>query len=66
MSSKDGVKIGLAKKIAESDINSLMANPRGIEVLVCTTRTDKDAWRYCDLMQSAHGGYVVLLKRKEQ
>ena len=66
VSSKDGVKIGLAKKIAESDINSLMANPRGIEVLVCTTRTDKDAWRYCDLMQSAHGGYVVLLKRKEQ
>lgn len=66
VSSKDGVKIGLAKKIAESDINSLMANPRGIEVLVCTTRTDKDAWRYCDLIREACGGYVILLKRKEQ
>lgn len=66
VSSKEGVKIGLAKKIAESDINSLMANSRGIEVLVCSTRTDKDAWHYCDLIREACGGYVILLKRKEQ
>jgi hypothetical protein len=66
VSSKDGVKIGLAKKITEFDINSLMADSRGIEVLVCSTRTDKDAWHYCDLIRKACGGYVVLLKRKEQ
>ena len=65
LSSDDGVKIGLAKKLTESEINSLIADSRGIEVLVCSTRTDKDAWRYCDLIQSAHGEYVVLLKRKE-
>lgn len=66
VSSKDGVKIGLAKKITESDINSLMADSRGIEVLVCSTRTDKDAWRYCDLIREVSGGYAILLKRKEQ
>lgn len=66
VSSKDGVKIGLAKKITESDINSLTADSRGIEVLVCSTRTDKDAWHYCDLIREACGGYVILLKRKEQ
>ena len=65
VSSDDGVNIGLAKGISEFDINDLLADAKGIEVLICSTRTDKEAWRYCDLIQSAHGGYVVLLKRKE-
>ena len=65
LSSDDGVKIGLAKGISEFYINDLLVDAKGIEVLICSTRTDKEAWRYCDLIQSAHGGYVVLLKRKE-
>ena len=62
---EDGVKIGVAKKIAESDIKSLTANPQGIDVLICSARTDKIAWTYCDLIQQAQGMYSVFLKRKE-
>ena len=64
-SSDGGVKIGVAKKITESDINDLLADSKRIEVLICSTRTDKEAWRYSDLIRKEQGGYVVFLKRKE-
>ena len=64
--SEDGVKVGVAKKISESDIKSLIENNRGLHVLICSTRKDSVAWKYCDLIQQANGGYAVFLKRKEQ
>ena len=64
-SSAGGIKIGLAKKITKSDIKDLLADDKGIEVLICSARTDNEAWCYCDLIQKSRGGYVVLLKRKE-
>ena len=63
---KDGVNVGVAKKTSESDIKSLIENNRGLHVLICSARKDNVAWKYCTLIQQANGGYVVLLKRKEQ
>ena len=64
--SEDGIKVGVAKKISESDIKSLIENNRGLHVLICSARKDSVAWKYCNLIQQANGGYAVFLKRKEQ
>ena len=64
--SVDGVKVGVAKKISESDLKSLIENNRGLHVLICSARRDSLAWKYCNLIQQANGGYAVFLKRKEQ
>ena len=64
--SKDGVNVGVAKKISESDLKSLIENNRGLHILICSARNAKIAWQYCTLIQQANGDYAVFLKRKEQ
>ena len=64
--SDEGVKVGVAKKISEPDIKSLIENNIDLHILICSARTDNVAWKYCNLIQQANGGYAVFLKRKEQ
>ncbi len=64
--SKDGVNVGVAKRISESSIKSLIENNRGLDVLICSARNNKDARRYWDMIQQANGGYATFLKWKER
>ena len=64
--SKNGVAVGVAKAISESDVKCLIKNSRGLHILICSTRKDGVAWKYCNLIQQANGEYIVFLKRKEQ
>ena len=64
--SKDGVNVGVAKKISESGIKSLIENNRGLHTLICSARKARIAWQYCNLIQQANGGYAVFLKRREE
>ena len=63
---QDEVNVGVAKKISESDIKSLIENNGGLNILICSARTDSVAWKYCNLIQQGNGGYAVFLKRNEQ
>ena len=64
--SKKEVNVGVAEKISESDVKSLVEYNRGLHILICSARKDSVAWKYCNLIQQANGGYAVFLKRKEQ
>ena len=64
--SKDGVNVGVAKRMSESSLESLIENNRGLDILICSARKTKDARRYWDLIRQANGGYAAFLKWKER